>query len=103
MDKLELVEESFRNGDQLVLYDEWRDRIFVCFGDVEIRSDNEIAFLDCSIAEIDDEQEEYYGEVKYESYDIAFFLPEDVIEGARKGYIPSCFGEGEMIDMVKIN
>lgn len=103
MDKLDLVEESFRNGEELVIYDEGLDQIFVCFGRVEVRSDNEIAFLDCSIADIDNEQEEYYGEVLGDSYDISYYLPEEDIKNAKNGFIPTRFVAGEMIDMVKTN
>lgn len=98
MDKINLVEYAFKHGDEVVFYDEQEDNIWVCFGGVEINQDEHIIqFKDCSIAEIEDDQEEYYGKVKNDSYDVYFKLDEHIDEY----FIPTRFVEGELLEVIK--
>jgi len=99
MDKLDLVEYSFKHGEEIVFYDEGNDNIWVCFGGVEIYPDEHtIQFKDCSIADIEDDQEEYNGEIKSGSFDVYFNVKDEKI---KEPFIPTRFVQGELMEIVR--
>jgi len=97
MDKIDLVESSFDNGEQIVFYDEGQDTIWVCFGGCEVHDKHTIQFKDCSRAQIEDDQTEYYGEVDNDSYDVYFLIDEEINDM----FIPTRFVEGELMEVIR--
>lgn len=93
MDKLELVEKAFGNGDEIVVYDKAHDTIYVCFGGCKVSKDKHtITFKDCCVAEINDGDKEYWGDIKNGSNTLVCHLKEKINEN----FIPTIFYENEM-------
>lgn len=100
-----LVEDSYRNGDEIAIavFDDESEEssatIYVCFGGCTVKRDNHsILFKDCSIADIGNEDvDEYYGDIKPESYDLLFTIKEEIQEYM----IPTRFWKHELKKMIK--
>ena len=92
-EKLKIVEHSYKHSDNLPIM--VGDKIYVCFGGVELHDHNEtLQFKDCS--EVTDVDENYDGDVKGGSVDI--YLNNHCWENPN--LIETIFYEDELIEII---
>ena len=93
-EKFKIVERSYKHSDNLPIM--VGDKIYVCFGGVELHDHNEtLQFKDCS--EVTDVDENYDGDVKNERLDI--YLVNHLWE--KPNYlVETIFYEDELIEII---